>query len=126
MSKNISQIRYQKQDPYGNSIFIADQKREPKAFTKLKRYYEKLLIKHPNVFLPIYSSETYNYSTLRVKSDRSYEKNATYAIAFTITQNQKDDKVFVNVNLQHTRLVAKAILVDVGTQIELSDNDESE
>ena len=113
----IKNIRFQKLDQFENAIFIADKKREPDTYQQLNGYYKQLKESTPEIFLPIYSNQEHNYSTIRVNSPMKYETNATYSIKFSIRKVIKGEKTYINVNIDRIKFLKPAPVIDLGTEI---------
>jgi hypothetical protein len=117
-------IRFQKKDKFGNMVFIANEKAEPKTFAKLTKYYKKLNT-DTKTFLPIYSCTENNYATIRFKDNKSGDMcaNDIYNIECSIKKVIKNNKEFINCYINKLTLVSKAPLKDYGVDIEFSDDD---
>jgi hypothetical protein len=88
------QLRFQKVDPYNNSIFIASKNRddEEAVYTKLSKFHEALVTSDVTTFLPIYS--TSKYATIRFKKNTkfTFEEGCIYAVEFTIRKSEYENK----------------------------------
>jgi len=128
----VKNLRFQKFDQYGSAVFISNAQKEPKAFKKLKKYYEQLAEKFPETYLPIYHSETLQYSTLKLKTKfqecmpKKLERNDVYNIRFEIRsgKNSETGKVYVNCVPKKCKLVSKAVVE--GSLVDLDSDSDSE
>jgi len=105
------QLRFQKVDPYNNSIFIASKNREDEdvAYTKLSKFHENLTNSDVTTFLPIYS--TSKYATIRFKRNPkfTFEEGCIYSLEFTVRKSEYEGKKYVAVFVNNSTLVAKAV-----------------
>ena len=116
----LKSIRFQKNDTYDNSIFIANQT-EKENFNDLKDTALKLQAKNLGTFLPIYHSEEHNYTTLRfMKSNFVYpEPDCVYSISYKIKIKTKENKSYVNCFINKLTFVKKIKRDDEGDELEL-------
>ena len=85
-----------------------------------------------NTFLPIYSNSVNKYATIRIKRDDSkfnlkkLVKNDVYHINVEISESNYNSKTYVNVHLNHMKLIKKAPEIDLGKIIkfDILDSDE--
>jgi hypothetical protein len=111
-------LRYQKEDPYQNQIFIVSNKfnDELPAFEKLKNLESKLLEMDLGTFLPVYSNSELGYCTIRFKAYRGIklvERNL-YTVKFVVKKSERDDKHYINCFVQDMKLLKKAPVRDDG------------
>ena len=119
------EARYQKPDKFGNSIFIVSEKYEPLNFKILAKYSNKLTAKGYDSFLPIFNNTVFKYCTIRFKNAMvELECNATYAINFTIKEQARDGKTYVNCYTKSVKLVKPA--PSLGDDINLDSDSDSE
>lgn len=132
MTKNkqitLKSIRFQKYDRYGNPIFIANQKDEPKLFNKLNKYYLRLSEIYPESFSPIYTSEEHNFSSIRFKRNYKHpnnlEPNDKFDIKFQVKKKVVEGaKIIINCNTSSIKLISKAIPIDQGEALNFTDSD---
>ena len=105
------QLRFQKVDPYNNSIFIVSKNREDEeaVYTKLSKFHENLTNSDVTTFLPIYS--TSKYATIRFKKNTkfTFEEGCIYSVEFTIRKSEYENKKYVSCFVNNSTLVAKAV-----------------
>jgi hypothetical protein len=121
MSTTIN-LRFQKKDVYENSIFIAAASNpdEVEQYKTLNKFAKQLMSLDTKTFLPIFSNDEFQYSTIRCKKNSSFPnlvENSIYKISFDTKRKTKDDKVFINCYLRKLKLVKKAQVVDLGDDI---------
>ncbi len=107
---SIQSLRFQKYDAYQNPVFIASSERleEIENFNSVKDTYMKLINKDFGTFLPIFHSDTYNYTTIRAKKNMNHPNllvNATYDIQYVMRTVEKDGRTYVNVHISKFKLV---------------------
>ena len=115
-------LRFQKIDVYGNSIFIAasSNPEEVEQYEALDKCAKQLMRLDTKTFLPIFSNDEFQYATIRCKKNSSFPnlvENSIYKISFDTKRKSKDDKVFINCYLRKLKLVKKAEVVDLGDDI---------
>ena len=121
MSTTIN-LRFQKIDVYGNSIFIATANNpdEVDQYKTLDKCAKQLMSLDTKTFLPIFSNDEFQYATIRCKKNSSFPnlvENSYYKISFDTKKKSKDNKVFINCYLRKLKLVKKAAVVDDGEDI---------
>ena len=108
-------IRFQKVDQYKNSIFIAGTKKlsEKDAFDRLSLIYAKLE-GTVSTFLPIYA--TADYATIRFKPNTKFkfEEGGLYEVEFAVRKKEYENKDYISVFINNSKLVKKADVVDQG------------
>ena len=115
-------LRFLKYDDFKNPVFIASLRKDTEvaAFNKLCQYYERIKEKEYDTFLPIYYDERNQFASIRFKyRGAPLAPNATYSVDFTITKVEKINKIYVNCYIDKLSLVAKAIPVDRGEEMDL-------
>jgi len=127
MSKILT-ARFSKFDQYSNPVFITTpgHPEETDSYNILKKYHQKLVDKEYDTFLPIYHSEEYEYSTIRLKKSLKYTKmkpGNVYEIRFNIKTVAKNSKIYVNCFLEKCRLIKKAPVVNEGEDLDLDLDD---
>ncbi len=108
----VNNIRFQKFDKY-SAIFICNEKQEPEAYNKLKKYYEKLHSDYPDTFLPIFNSIKNEYSTIRFKITDAFDtlnSNDVVSLNFNIKRANSEKKT-IYCQLMDVKLV-KAMMPD--------------
>lgn len=124
----LSNIRYQKQDDYQNSIFICNSEKETKNYQKLKRYYNQLQETDSDSFLPIFENSKHKYATIRVKkntmiSQLKLQANDVVNIKFNIYKKAHNGKVYVNCLVDSIKLVNRAPPITLGDEMKFDDSD---
>jgi hypothetical protein len=124
MSKTLT-IRFSKFDQYSNAVFTASNKPEEAiSYNILKKYYQKLVDKEYDTFLPIYYSEEHEYTTIRLKKSEKYNKmkpGNVYELKYNIKTVNKDSKIYVNCFISGMKLIKKAPTVNEGETVDLDD-----
>ena len=116
---NTSTLRFQKYDKFNNMVFIASESQEPESLKQLTSYEIQLCADYDH-FIPIYSSQTKGFATVRFKKDSSFTRlkcQATYTIKYDIKKIRKKEKVYVNCHLRKVKLVKEAPIIEEGTDI---------
>ena len=125
----INGIRFQKQDDYGNYVFIANSDKEKPIYDKLVKYSDQLSKKYGELFSPIYYSDKFNYATIRVVKNNGIntlrlKPNDKVNFSFQISKKQKENgKLFLNCHLNNIKLLYRAPEPDYGEECELYDSD---
>ena len=126
-------LRFQKCDSYDNYIFIANSLSEEKEFKVLKKIHKKLSKISDHGFLPVYTNDKYNYSTIRFKGNSKFsgiEENDVFKIEFKILKRVKQDGTSqIYLKLVDFELISKAVVddeVDLDAIDSDSDVDEDE
>ena len=127
---SIRNVRYQKQDEYGNQIFICNITKEAKSYKKLKNFSKQLKEKHPSTFLPIFNNTAHKYSTIRLKKDfkinnLKLKQNDVCDIKFSICSRSYENKTYLAAHCVLIKLVKRAPPIDLGVELELYDSDDS-
>jgi hypothetical protein len=114
------QLRFQKVDPYKNSIFIVgtNKPEEKDGFDRLTKFHENLKNKI-TTFLPIYA--TPEYATIRFKPNTKFNfvEGNTYELEFNIRKREYEGKDYVSCFVNKSKLTKKAALVDYGELLTL-------
>ena len=110
------QLRFQKIDPYKNSIFIVgtNKPEEKDAFDRRSKFHEALKNQNITTFLPLYS--TPEYATIRFKPNTKFKfvEGTTYELEFNIRKKVYEGKDYVSCFVNKSKLISKAIPVDYG------------
>ena len=120
-------LRYQKQTPYKENVFIAvvDEAKpeETPSFQKICDICDTLKEAYPGLYLPTYYKE--NFSSIRFKNGnggypaRKFHRDSVYDCEFVIKKKiVADNKVVLNAFLNKAKLVSKAD-TDEGEELEL-------
>jgi len=115
------QLRFQKIDPYKNSIFIVSPNKpeEKDGFDRLTKFYEALKNQNITTFLPIYA--TADFSTIRFKPNNKFNfaENNMYELEFNIRKREYEGKDYVSCFVNKSKLVKKAEPLDYGELLKL-------
>ena len=110
------QLRFQKIDPYENSIFIVgtNKPEEKDAFDRLSKFYEALKNQNITTFLPLYA--TPEYATIRFKPNAKFKfvEGNTYELEYVLRKKAYEGKDYVSCFVNKSKLVKKAEPVDYG------------
>ena len=109
-------IRFQKNDKFGNPVFIASiNEKERKTYDSLKNLYIKLTAKFPDSFCPIYNSEEYKYSTIRIKKqsvpDITFARNDLYKLKAEIRTHVFEGKRIISCHATELEFDSKGIVI---------------
>ena len=119
----LKSIRYQKNDKFNNIVMIASKSKphELENYETLKKYAEKLEEKNYETYLPIFNSEQYNYSTIKLFKNEKFKfvPNVLYDVDYKITTIAKNSKIYVNCHIQKCKTVGKAPADDIGEELDL-------
>lgn len=112
-------LRYQRQDDYKNSIFIASSKYEEElpACDTLRKIEIQLKEMDVGTFLPIYFNDDLNYATVRFKFLNSPVKlveRDLYTVKFVVKKNKRANKEYINCYVNTIKLHTKNKPVDQG------------
>jgi len=121
-------LRYQKQTPYKENVFIAvadgEHPEEENGHQKLSEISGTLKNAYPDLYLPTYAAD--EFASIRFKSPnngypaRKFYPGSLYEVSFVIKKKVgRDDKVYVNAFIDRARLVSKAAAADDGEELEL-------
>jgi len=119
MSKVLN-IRFQKFDKFDNPVFIASN--EDPDYNILKKMSQKIDSLEYDSFSPLYHNDPYNYTTIRFMKSNipvTLVKNNVYNIDYNVKQVTKNDRTFINCNINKIKLIKKAKVVDQGVDIDL-------
>ena len=120
---NLKSIRFLKNDKFNNIVMIASKSKptEIENYDKLKSYYEKLIEKNYETYLPIFNSVENNYSTIKFFKNEKYKfvSNVLYDVEYKITTIAKNSKIYVNCHIQKCKMVGKAPADDIGEELDL-------
>ena len=111
-------IRFQKEDQYGNAIFIASLE-EKDGYETITGFYESLKKMELTTFLPIYSTPT--FATIRFKPNRKFKfvEHNTYALTFEVRKKNHKDKDYISCYILNSKLDSVAEPRDYGEVIVL-------
>lgn len=112
-------LRYQKQTPYKEHVFICvldeEKPEEEEGFKKLVEICDSLKNQYPGLYLPVYQKE--NFVSIRFKQPnagyppRKFYRDSVYDVHFTIKKRVSeagDGKIYINAYLNKAKLVRKA------------------
>jgi hypothetical protein len=115
------QFRFQKIDPYKNSIFIVgtNNPEEKDSFDRITKFYDTLKNQKITTFLPLYA--TPDYATIRFKPNTKYKfvEGNTYELEFVIRKKAYEGKEYINCFVNKSKLVKKTEPVDLGELLTL-------
>lgn len=120
-------LRYQKQTPYKEHVFIAvdDPEKHPEeeqGHEKLSEIAASLKNQYPDVYLPTFAKD--DFSSIRFKMPnngypvRKFYPGSTYEVTFTIKKKVTGEKTYLNAFLDRARLVGRAQAADDGEELE--------
>lgn len=123
------QLRFQKNDEYGNLIFIASAKStdqsELKAFKRLKKIHIGLKKQYPNSYLPVYYTGETDTATLKFRdwSNLKPTPHDVYKIKFNILSTTRDENDYLRVSVNEIKFVKKAAIQGDVVQFDDSDSE---
>lgn len=119
-------IRYQKQTPYKEHVFIAvDDPKHPEeeqAHEKLSEIAGSLKNQYPDLYLPTFAKDDFTSIRFKVPNNgypvRKFYPGSTYEVTFTIKKKVVGEKTYLNAFLDRARLVGRAQAADDGEELE--------
>jgi hypothetical protein len=130
MSIVLKNIRFNKFDLFLNPVFIcsSENENEYENYKQLKSYAKQLKKKFPDIFLPIYNSEEYNFSSIKICKNTQItqlklNQNDLVNLTFRIKKKKSDKNLltYVNCILVKVKLVKRAPLANFGDDIVFDD-----
>tara|TARA_R110000851_G_scaffold303530_3_gene461161 strand:- start:1179 stop:1520 length:342 start_codon:yes stop_codon:yes gene_type:complete len=111
-------IKFQKEDQYGNSIFVATLA-DADVYTTLNGFHMTLKKMELSTFLPIYS--TPEFATIRFKPNRKFKfvEHNTYVLTLEVRKKNHKEKDYVSCYILDSKLSKVATPVDYGDVLEL-------
>ena len=121
-------LRYQKQTPYKENVFIAvadgEHAEEENGHQKLSEIASSLKNAYPDLYLPTYAAD--EFSSIRFKSPnngypvRKFYPGSLYEVVFTVKKKiTGEGKMYINAFLDKAKLVSRAQAADDGEVLEL-------